>query len=56
MAVKLTHPEFDRRVEEAMKPQTGGNGGGNFAPGLQQLRKAASRRRQLTPQRPVSAS
>lgn len=53
---KLTHQEFDRRVEEAMKPQAAGGGGGNFAPGLQQLRKAASQRRQLTPQRPIPAS
>lgn len=56
MADKLTHQEFDRRVEEAMKPQAGGNGGGNFAPGLQQLRQVAGRRRQATAPRPTPAS
>ena len=52
---KLTHEEFDRRVMEAMKPKSE-QAGGNFAPGIQQLRQSANKRRQLTPRRPISAS
>jgi len=52
---KLTHEEFDRRAREAMKPQSA-QAGGNFSPGIQQLRQAAGQRRQGVPQRPVSAS
>lgn len=44
MAEKLTHEEFDRRVEEAMKPQ-GMQGGAGFAPAIQKMRQIASKRR-----------
>lgn len=54
---KLTHEEFDRQVEEAQKPPSDQTGG-NFAPGVQQLRQAAGKRRQLTPapSRPIPAA
>ncbi len=41
---KLTKDEFNRRVREAMKPPAAASGN-RFAPGLQSLRQAASRRR-----------
>lgn len=46
MAEKLTHEEFDRQVEEAMKPPTTQAGGG-FAPSIQKMRQTASKRKPL---------
>ncbi len=44
----LTHQEFDRRVEEAMKPPANANGQ-NFTPGIEDLRQAAKVRKPSVP-------
>lgn len=41
---KLTHEEFDRQVEEAMKSPTAQAGRG-FSPNIQRMRQTASKRR-----------
>lgn len=50
MADKLTHEEFDRQVEEAMKPPTAQAGRG-FSTGIQKIRQTAKQRRPM-PARP----
>ena len=42
----LTHQEFDRQVEEAMKPPAGRQvAGQGFSPGIQKMRQSAKGRR-----------
>ncbi len=44
----LTHQEFDRQVEEAMKPPAGRQvAGQGFSPGIQKMRQSAKRRRPI---------
>ncbi len=46
MADKLTHEDFDRQVEEAMKPPAGRQvAGQGFSPGIQKMRQSAKGRR-----------